>query len=245
MKIFLTSNLGGTYYKDGIETFVPLNNKNQLVNNLKSAITKTQRISYIVSAPDFFDINDFYGTLAFECLKKAGFEFHETIIIDHRFNGNIKETLLQSDVIFLAGGKTDIQMAYFESLNLKEILQSYHGVLLGMSAGAMNCSNVVITPAEERSEIGRNMRWNGLGLTPFVLEPHFVLNVSETLDIELRKDLLRLSKGTDFIALCDDSYLFIDGNTTTLFGESYHIHKGEIKNIVKDGNFKILSYNDC
>lgn len=241
MKIFLTSNLGGTYHKDGIETFVPLNNKNQLVNNLKSAITKTQRISYIVSAPDFFDINDFYGTLAFECLKKAGFDFYDTVIIDHRFKGDIKETLLQSDVIFLAGGKTDIQMAYFESLNLKEILQSYQGVLIGMSAGAMNCADVVFTPAEERSEIGRNMKWNGLGLTPFVLEPHFVLNVEDTLDLELRKELLRLSNKTDFIALCDDSYLLIDDCVTTLFGESYYIHKGEIKNIVKDGNFKVMS----
>ena len=238
MKLFLTSNLGGTRFIDGKETFLPINNKNHILKNLQESIKKFDRITYIVSTPDRHDINDYYASQTFESFEHSGLVFKEKIVLDDRIKDNYEEILLNSDVIFLSGGKTYYQIAFFEELNLKEILNDYEGVLIGMSAGAMNCSETVITPPEEPSEIGRFMQWEGLGYTPLNLEPHFVPKVQERIDLLLRDVLLGMSHDYQFLGLCDESYILINEEGSTLYGEAYTIEGGVITKINKHGNTK-------
>ena len=240
MKLFLTSSLANPVSTVEGDVYSKINNKNQLLRNLQNALQATQRFVYIASSPSDYDANDLYSAATLETFRKSGLAFETLTLLDNRYKGDIAEAVLHSDLIFLAGGQVDEQMAYFERLGLQEILSKYSGVVVGMSAGSMNCSELVVCAPEEERQIGRIMKWKGLGLTSLILEPHFLPSVSTPLDLKLREALLKLSKTYAFCALCDDSYVYIDDDTTTVYGEAYTVFEGEVTLICKHGGSRVV-----
>ncbi len=47
------------------------------------------------------------------------------------------------DVILLGGGHVPTQNAFMERIGLKERLRKYEGLIIGWSAGSMNCAEIV------------------------------------------------------------------------------------------------------
>ncbi|MBO5654995.1 MAG: Type 1 glutamine amidotransferase-like domain-containing protein, partial [Clostridia bacterium] len=84
-----------------------------------------------------------------ESLNLDGFGVENLTVIDHRFEGDIERTILEADVVFLAGGNVPTQNKYFKEINLKTIIEKYDGVVIGMSAGSMNSSKKVYAQPEE------------------------------------------------------------------------------------------------
>ena len=239
-KIFLTSDMGCSKKIDGIRYAQPIDDRNGIIKLLKENINKEENFLYFASNPNDYEKSSSHAKLIFESFKMSGFNFSSFIVVDGRYKGNLKDDINNADLIFLTGGKTLTQMKFFDEIHLKELLESYNGVIIGQSAGSMNLADKVVCSPEDEEEIGTDYIWDGLGQTGINIEPHFKLEVKEELDTKLRKELLQLSINNTLYAITDGSYIFDDGDTQTIYGEAYLLNNGNIENICNNGETKIL-----
>ena len=189
--VFLTSNLGGynriVNGNEVEEQITKCDNSNYFVDRLKNAVPKIKNFVFIASDPECSSKTDKYANNIVKSLNLDGFEIENLIVLDHRFSESIENTILSADVVFLAGGNVLIQNKYFKEISLKSILTKFNGVLIGQSAGSMNCSKIVYNQPEEEEEFkDKNFKkkLSGLGLVNFSLMPH--MNCAEEAS-ELKK----------------------------------------------------------
>lgn len=230
-KIFLASDLGCSIKINGVRFSKEMDNTNGVVNQIKDYLTGNNKMVFLVSDPNDHEKNEAYAKRTFDSFSKSGIIFENKILINGKYQGNIVEEIKTSDLVFLSGGKTEVQMKFFEYIGLKEILKDYNGLIIGQSAGALNLATNVLCSPEEEEEIGKNYKWSGLGKTNINIEPHFVLNVVNELDIKLREELLKISSEKRIYAICDGTHIFIDDVSAKLFGEAYLIENGNITKI--------------
>ena len=246
--IFLTSSLDFSY-KDKFEIkhahkFTSLN---KIQENFKKYIKKYDNFLYIASIENDNENNDSYFNFAKQSVNMT-MPFKNYFLLDGRTKHKAKELIENADFIFLRGGHLPTQNAFFNKINLKELLKIYNGVICGASAGSMNCaSNVYCPPELEGEAIDPNFKKNlvGLGLTNINIMPHFN-NVKNTyLDEKhfLKDILLPDSFKTDIIAYSDGAYILICNNISTIYGTAYLIKKGKILKISKGK--KILNLIWC
>ena len=239
-KIFLTSDMGCSYKKDGVRYVQKLNNANGIIEQIKNTIENENVFLFFCSNPDTFELNDNYARLTFDSFNMSGFNFQRLIIVDHRYSENLKEDIKKASVVFLAGGHTLTEMEYFNEIVLKKLLLDYDGVIIGQSAGSMNLAHTVLCAPEYEEEVGAKYVWEGLGLTNINVEPHFNLEIEESEQI-FRNELLNLSINNNIYAICDGSHIAIDEDGAVLYGEGYLIHNKEIKKLNSNNEKLILS----
>lgn len=58
------------------------------------------------------------------------------------------ELVKESDLIILGGGHVPTQNKFFREIYLKKYLKEYEGVIVGVSAGSMNCAKTVYAMPE-------------------------------------------------------------------------------------------------
>lgn len=238
-KIFLTSNMGCSYKVDGKRFAKIIDNKNGIVELLKSNLDKEENFLFFASSPNEYERTDAYASVTFNSFNMSGFNFKKLIVIDDRYNGNLESDIKNSDLIFLAGGHTPTEMKFFEKINLRELLKDYDEVIIGQSAGSLNLADTVVCGPECEEEIGTSYIWKGLGKTNINIEPHFTMNPLE-IDKNVREELLKLSVEYPIYAICDGSYIFDDGDTQTLYGEGYILNNRNIEKICDDGKKLVL-----
>ena len=152
---------------------------------------------------------------------------------------NAVNDLTAFSVIVLTGGHVPTQNRFFKTVRLKERLSNYDGIVVAWSAGSMNCADSVYAGPELEGEAvdPRYERWiSGLGITNINIFPHYQALKDDYLDgLRLIEDITFAdSMGHEFIALNDGSYILIDGEHETLYGEAYMIKDGKIMQICKD-----------
>ena len=157
----------------------------------------------------------------------------------------VLERLDEMDAIILAGGHVPTQNAFMKKLNLKEKLEGYQGILLALSAGSMNCAEIVYASPELDGEAldPDYQRWiTGLGLTKVNIFPHFQYLRTVMLDgFRMVEDITYSdSMGHEFLALNDGSYLVLEDGVETVYGEAYRIKDGCLTQICKNGEFVVL-----
>ena len=131
-------------------------------------------------------------------------------------NGEIKEKICQSDLIYLTGGVPSMLIERLKKLGVGEILRSFDGVIVGRSAGALAlCRKCVIT-YRSTSEV---KIIDGLGLVDVTLKAHYKLRW----DIELSE----LSTALDIFAVPKGSALICDNGKLSAINNVYLFHKGE------------------
>lgn len=233
-KVFLTSDIGCSEKIDGKRCTKPLDNNNNFIKKVKENIKNEETFMYITSSPSNYETNDSYANITFDSFNMSGFNFKNLIIVDYRYNGNLKEDIKKTDIIFLSGGHTLTEMKFFEEIKLRDLLKDYDGVIIGQSAGSLNLAQTVVCSPESDEEIGTNYIWRGLEKTSINIEPHFTLHAEEC-DKKLREELLKISKDYPMYALCDGSYILDNGKTITLYGETYYLKNGNIDKVCNDG----------
>ena len=142
-KLFLTSWIGGYDRSDEDKTPIKLNNTNRFVDRLRLACPNIRVITYIASDPNDFEKCDEHSKRLMANLKLDGFEPEALYVIDNRNRYNVADAVMSSDIVFLSGGHVPTQNAFFRKIGLKEILFNYNGVVIGQSAGSMNCAELV------------------------------------------------------------------------------------------------------
>lgn len=237
MLSYLVSSPGGIYIVDGKRLPTSLNTDNGFVDNLRLRWKENSRGLFICSSPDSTEINDSYKKLFEQSFSMSGLSMTEFDVCDNR-NKKIVQEISEYDVVILAGGHVPTQNEFFHNINLKEALKNFNGILIGISAGSMNSAEVVYAQPElvEESINPKYQRFlTGLGLTNLMILPHYQDVKNDMLDGKrIMEDITYPdSYGSEFYALVDGSYILIENEVQTLYGEGYVIKNGTVRQICK------------
>lgn len=225
MKCFLTSS-----------TVIPnteeLNPANGFLDNLRACLPNLCKAVLICSDPDNFERTDRFARSILTSFEAAGFQFSQFNILDRRNQAQAAKLVHEAQFIILAGGHVPTQNRFFSQIDLKDLLRSFDGVLAGISAGSMNCAEVVYAQPELEGEaVDPNYQrfLPGLGLTKKMILPHDQMIRNEVLDgLRVMEDITYPdSQGREFYALVDGSYLYIDNGIEKIYGEAYRIADGK------------------
>lgn len=221
--LFLTS--APHFYKDGKHGLIcdRVTNKD-LITELKRELKGYSNIVFVCSDPDDYKTTEMYASLITKSLSLSGIQFDMGDIIDSRNWLFSKSLITNADLVVLMGGDTIKQMEFFSDIELSEKLKKCKGIILGISAGSVNMAKKVYCSKDENAE---TTYYKGLGLTNINIEPHFNVNNKK----RITEILLEDSKKNSFVALEDDSFVILKGNTGKIFGNAYYFKNGDYKKI--------------
>ena len=212
---------------------------NGFLDKLQEIWPSNAKVLIIAASPKDHEKNDDVCELYRQVLEMSNLNALSVNICDSR-NVDIIEEINDVDVIFLSGGHVPTQNAFFKQIGLTEKLKSYNGIIIGWSAGSMNCAETVYAgPELEGEAIDPNYeRWiSGLGLTKINIFPHFQNLRDEWLDgMRVIEDITFAdSVGHEIIAMNDGTYIVVEDGRETLFGEAYQIKDKEMIQICQNG----------
>lgn len=246
MILFLTSSPCSNDVPEGVDLPCILNEANEFVARLSEYWKPDSQCLFISSDPDHFDLNDemiatFYGAFNFH-----GLTISDIAVCDSRNEEEAPELIAESDIIVLAGGHVPTQNAFFQRIGLRDLIQDFPGIVMGISAGTMNCADTVYAQPElegESIDPDYQRYLPGLGLTDVNVLPHYQQVKDYWLDGKrLFEDITYGdSFGNRFLALVDGSFVLVQDGETVLFGEAYLIQDGQLQQICKEGEAVVLS----
>lgn len=217
-----------------------LNPANGFIDELRKYIPSGANVLFICSDPDGYEGTDLFAQETEKSFNDDGFHFGRFSALDHRNYKDARSLINDSDFIILAGGHVPTQNRFFAEIGLRDLLRSFDGVLMGISAGTMNSAGTVYAQPElpgEAVNTGYIKFLPGLDLTSTMILPHYQECKNAVLDgLRVYEDITyKDSIGRNFYAIPDGSYLFICVRTEELRGEAYLIRDGAIKQISSDG----------
>ena len=240
MNLFLTSSPCEDNVPQGVDLPFILSGENGFVERLAACWKPDSRFLFIAADPYAQARNDemlpeFVSALAYHGLSVAS-----STMLDARRERDAAALVALSDVILLGGGHVPTQLAFFEQIGLRTLLHGYTGVVIGISAGSMNCARTVYPQPEEPGETidPAYVRFpRGLSLTDVMILPHLQKVRHSVLDGKrLFEDVTFAdSFGRHFIAIPDGSYVHAAGGRTTLCGEGWLIANGRMETICERG----------
>ena len=221
-----------------------LNPENQFVDNLFSCLPPAPRCLFICSAPDDPGFTDRVSSEMAAAFREAGMSFSCLKTLDRRNQKDAQLLIWQADLIILSGGHVPTQNAFFQEIGLKELLQNYQGVLLGISAGTMNAAARVYVQPEETGESAPEFQrfLPGLGITHVNVLPHYQQVKDYLLDgRRLYEDITFAdSYGECFFVFIDGTYLLIEDGQTYLYGKAYCLQDGIMEQISESGDVALI-----
>ena len=197
---------------------------NDLSAALRAEIRPGFNFLFITSDPDNIGMSEGYAAETAAFFENLGLPAARVEILDSRTAAEAPRMVRESHVIFLAGGHVPTENAFFRSICLKELLREWDGVIVGCSAGTMNCAATVYACPEEPGEaVDPNYQRfiPGLGLTDRMIIPHWQTLAGETLDgLNIIEDIIRPdSRSREFLCIPDGTYLVIKDGTEEIRGE--------------------------
>ncbi|MBQ8834086.1 MAG: Type 1 glutamine amidotransferase-like domain-containing protein [Oscillospiraceae bacterium] len=233
MTLFVTSSP----FVDGADRAI-LSNANGFIDRIRDALPPFPRCLFVCSDPEHRDMTCQFGADVFSAFADARIPFSSYAVLD-AFNAEDAEALVaDSDLIVLSGGHVPTQNAFFQETGLREILEGYPGVVVGISAGSMNCADVVYVQPEEEGESAPEFERfaPGLGLTEVNILPHYQKVKDNILDgLRLFEDITYAdSMDNVFFALPDGSYFYQDDESLLLFGKAYRLSDGILEQLTED-----------
>lgn len=244
MTVFLTSHIGGSIKKGGQRVPSSLITDNELVENLRKRWPKKANILFIAADPEDMEKSESYRNAFLYAFPFHNMPVQTYTVCDCRAKA-VLENLADYNVIILSGGHVPTQNAFFQQIGLKEKISGYTGILIGISAGTMNCADTVYAhPELEGEAVDPNYPrfLPGLGLTKRMILPHYQTIKDDVLDgLRVFEDIAYPdSIGRKFYALNDGSYILSENGMETLYGEAYLIKDGTIRKICTHGSTVLL-----
>ena len=152
---------------------------------------------------------------------------------------------MRYDMVILGGGHVPTQKRFFDEIGLRDAFKGWDGIVMGISAGSMNCAEVVYAQPEMPGEAAdpsypRFIR--GLGLTDINVLPHYQAVKDDYVDgLRLMEEITYPdSRGRVFYAITDGSYVLETGDRKEIRGEAYRIADGQIRQVCRKGEILAL-----
>ncbi len=240
MKLFLTSSPIGIYRSEEPLGYKGFNPANGMTEALKDFWVSDARCLLISAFHDEYELNDRMRKDYEGIVKDTGLSLSCMDICDSR-NGQEKAAALHEyDFVILGGGHVPTENAFFRRIGLAERFRGYKGIVMGISAGTMNCARIVYAQPElpgEAADPSFERFIPGLGLTEYNILPHFNAVRNDSIDgMRLIEDIAFAdSMGHTFYALTDGSYLLQTEDRAEIRGETYKIRDGSIVQICAEG----------
>ena len=217
-----------------------LNPANGFVDELRKALPDPCRAVFVASDPDNTERTERFAGSIRTGFELTGFRFSDYQVLDGRNAEQCAALVAEADLLILAGGHVPTQNRFFQDIALRERLAGFDGVVMGISAGTMNCEELVYAPPELEGEAidpGYQRFYPGLGLTKAMIFPHFQETRYEVVDglPTLETSLLPDSMGRSIYALVDGSFLLGKDGGEELRGEAYLIQDGILTQISREG----------
>ncbi|MBR4158257.1 MAG: Type 1 glutamine amidotransferase-like domain-containing protein [Oscillospiraceae bacterium] len=208
-----------------------LNPANGFIDALRRVFPSHCSALYICSDPDNWEKMDYYAATIQTSFENSGLPFERLRTLDARNEAQAASLVRSSDLLILSGGHVPTQNRFFQKIGLKDLLRGFDGVLIGISAGSMNCAETVYAHPELEGEAvdpAYQRFLPGLGLTRKQIIPHYQAIKDEMLDgLCVMEDIAYPdSRGRRFTLLPDGSYLFIDNGREEIRGEAYLLADG-------------------
>ena len=217
-----------------------LNPQNGFLDHIRMDIHPGSNCLYVASSPDDPSANRRYSWDMYNAFAEAGMLFREMRILQRDTAQNARALIEWSDLIILAGGHVPTQNDFFEEIGLRELLRDYSGVILGISAGSMNCAREVYAQPEvpgETLDPAYRRFVPGLDLTEIQILPHYQQVKDDILDGKrLYEDItFGDSCGHRFLVLPDGSYVCVRSGVSVLHGEAFILSDKRMRKICTDG----------
>lgn len=236
MHLFLTSSPCDDLVPEGCTLPCIFDVRNRFVDNLRACFEPGCAGTIIAALPEEHDLNDEMASTFEGCFAWHGMKLTSMTLIDSRNPEELPRAIASSGVVILGGGHVPTQNAFFQRLGLKELLAGFEGMVMGISAGTMNCAETVYAQPEmpgESVDPAYRRFLPGLGLTELNILPHYQQVKDYTLDGKrLFEDITYAdSHGHVFYALPDGSYAY----NGAIWGEAYRIADGKFTQVGWEG----------
>ncbi|MDO4483734.1 MAG: Type 1 glutamine amidotransferase-like domain-containing protein [Clostridia bacterium] len=234
--VFLTSSPCDDNVPAGVSLPCIFFTRNRFVMELQKRVAPGGVMTMVAAYPEDARGNDEMLATFAGCFAYHGMAFREAHMLDSRNSSDAKGLIAASDVVLLAGGHVPTENAFFHRIGLPALLQRFEGVVMGISAGSMNCCDPVYAQPEEKGEaIDPDFRRfiPGLGLTEIQIIPHYQMVKDNILDgMRLYEDITYGdSMGRSFYAIPDGSYVLVENGRALLYGEGYLIRNGKMRQL--------------
>ena len=246
MILFMTSSPCDDNVPAGVQLPCIFFEKNDFVKNLRDHWKPDSRLAVICSDAYNFPLNDEMCDTFTKCFNYHGLTVSSSVMLDGRNERDAAGIIALSDAIVLGGGHVPTQNEFFSRIGLKSLLRGFTGVIMGISAGSMNCTNPVYAQPElpgESVDPDYKRFIPGLGLSRVQVLPHYQMVRDNILDgRRLFEDItFGDSFGRAFYVLVDGSYVMRRDNEYTLWGEGYLIRDGRMEQICREGEHITIS----
>lgn len=197
-----------------------------IASRLKEALTLRRSLVFISAWPEDAARNDADAAGMHGMFAEWDMAFRRFAVIDERTTSDGAQRMLrEADCVFLMGGNPTAQMQFIRERALAEVLCSFGGVLLGVSAGSINMARRALDVWESPKP------YEGLGLTGITIKSH----VNEGEEALLKK--LRVISAAEKLPICameDESAIFLTRAGADWLGRIRYIDRGEVRQLTKE-----------
>ncbi|MBP5336228.1 MAG: Type 1 glutamine amidotransferase-like domain-containing protein [Bacteroidales bacterium] len=212
---------------------------NGLLAAVRAALPASPRVLLVSAAPDDVKFTDYVLDSMSDCIRNSGITPSSVTMLDRRNEGLARDLVRSADWIVLCGGHVPTQNRFLHEIKLKELLRGFDGLVMGCSAGSMNCAERVYSHPELPGEAidPAYPRWlDGLGLTKFQIVPHYYQVRDVVLDGKrLFEDVIFPESWRHaFYTFPDGGYILSKDGRETLYGTAWEISNGQMRQIAAE-----------
>ena len=212
---------------------------NGFLATVKAELPPKPRVLMISAAPDDRAFTDSVLEGMTLCVRNSGIEPSKITMLDRRNCKRAASLIRRADWIVMCGGHVPTQNRFIHEIGLKELLRGFDGLIMGCSAGSMNCADIVYSHPELHGEAANRgySHWlRGLGLTRIQIIPHYYQVRDYLLDgRRLFEDVIFPdSYHHSFYTFPDGGYIVVKDGRETLYGTAWEISNGRMRQICNE-----------
>lgn len=202
---------------------------NEVANYFKNDMVLYKNIVFIPANFENMEKVNGYANIDVSWFKEIGINLNGiTVLNDTMTKEEMFRSIENADIIFLMGGDTLKQNDFLMKNDLKPIIKTFKKVVIGVSAGAINLSNISLCSKDEEDGVEKTITYEGIGRINYTIEPHFDIDNK----IILQNELYPLSEKMTIYGLPNNTGVrIIDSNFEILYGDFYKISNNEVEKI--------------
>ena len=202
---------------------------NEVANYFKNDMVLYKNIVFIPANFENMEKVNGYANIDVSWVKEIGINLNGiTVLNDTMTKEEMFRSIENADIIFLMGGDTLKQNDFLMKNDLKPIIKTFKKVVIGISAGAINLSNISLCSKDEEDGVEKTITYEGIGRINYTIEPHFDIDNK----ILLQNELYPLSEKMTIYGLPNNTGVrIINKNFEILYGDFYKISNNEVEKI--------------